>query len=99
MKCEKDDLFPLGSLAIVTRGKCAGRICAVVGKSGKLTCGSALLIADGKAISARNPKRKNPKHLKDPANRVVSEEIAQRLAQGKTLDDGWLIEAIRRRMR
>ena len=99
MSCEDDALFPLGSLAVITHGKYAGEICAVIGSSGKLSCGSALLVVNGRTIGAKKPKRKNPKHLRSLSGRIVSAKIAQRLAQGKVLDDGWLIEAIRRRTR
>ena len=96
MSCDDDALFPLGSLAVITHGKCAGEICAVIGSSGKLNYGSALLVANGRTIGAKKPKRKNPKHLRSLPGRIVSTEIVQRLARGKVLDDGWLIEAIRR---
>jgi len=99
MSCENDALFSLGSLAVITHGKCAGEICAVIGSGGKLCYGSALLVANGRTIDAKKPKRKNPKHLRSLPGRIVSAEIAQWLAQGKVLDDGWLIEAIRRRTR
>ena len=99
MSCEDDVLFPLGSLAVITRGKSAGEICAVIGSDGKLKYGNALLVANGRTISAKKPKRKNPKHLRELPVRTVSAEIAQRLAQGKILDDGWLIGAIARRVR
>lgn len=99
MSCNNDVFFPLGSLVIVTRGKCAGAVCAVIGNYDKPECGRMLLIADGRALSAKKPKRKNPKHLTKLPGSVVSVEIAQRLAQGTTLDDGWLNEAILRRMR
>lgn len=96
MSCEDGALFPLGSLAVITHGKYVGEICAVIGSSGKLNYGSMLLVANGRTIGAKKPKRKNPKHLRSLPGRIVSTEIAQRLARGRVLDDGWLIEAIGR---
>jgi ribosomal protein L14E/L6E/L27E len=85
--------FPLGGLVVVKRGHHAGTIFAVIG-----ICGGQnrdrILIADGKRISACNPKKKNPRHVM--AAGIVSSDIAERLAGGRKIDDGWLAEVISR---
>jgi hypothetical protein len=45
-------------------------------------------------ISALRPKRKNLRHV-DTTGKVAV-EVAQRLAGGKCLDDGWIAEIVRR---
>jgi hypothetical protein len=47
-----------------------------------------ILIADGKNISSRKPKRKSLRHI-EKGNDILS-EAAELLAKGKILDDGWL---------
>jgi ribosomal protein L14E/L6E/L27E len=92
MSCEDDGLFPLGALVTIKRGKHRGSVCVVVGidaKDGKI------LIANGIDISARRPKRKNPRHV-EPANEI-SAEVAKRLAREKNIDDGWLNSVLSRR--
>jgi len=89
----EENAFPLGSLVLVKRGHHAGSVFAVVG----IECHSAdgrVLIADGRHISARKPKRKNTRHIVKSG--VVSCEVAARLAGGKCIDDGWLFEIISR---
>jgi hypothetical protein len=85
--------FPLGSLVIVKRGHHAGSVFAVIGTEGEGP-GERVLIADGRRISARKPKRKNFGHV-EPAG-IVAGEIAARLAGGKFIDDGWLVFVISR---
>ena len=90
----EENAFPLGSLVIVKRGHHVGSVFSVVGilcDSG--TC-EGVLIADGKRISARKPKRKNPCHI--VGSGVVIDEMTARLAEGKCIDDGWLFEAVSR---
>ncbi|MDR0653840.1 MAG: hypothetical protein LBG12_11140 [Synergistaceae bacterium] len=53
-----------------------------------------ILIADGIWISADKPKRKNPRHV--TAVGIVSSDVAERLAGGRKIDDGWLAEVISR---
>jgi hypothetical protein len=92
MSCDDDGLFPLGRLVAVKRGKHAGSVCVVVGideKDGKI------LIADGRKISVKRPKRKSSRHVE--ATDSVSTEVASRLAGGKVLDDGWLHSILSRR--
>jgi ribosomal protein L14E/L6E/L27E len=91
ISCENDGLFPLGALVVIKRGKHVGSVCAVVGndkKSGKI------LIANGVEISAKKPKRKNIRHL--GWGNTLSPDVADRLARGKIIDDGWLKEVLRR---
>ena len=83
-------LFPVGSLVIVKRGKYAGSACVVVGRDPK---DARILIANGKDISAKHPKRKNIRHLQ--RTNCAFEEIRGRLARGEILDDGWLTDFLR----
>jgi hypothetical protein len=53
-----------------------------------------ILIADGRRIRAGRPKRKNARHVERTG--VVLGEVAQRLARGEAIDDGWLCEVIAR---
>ena len=85
MNCETDRLFPLGSLVTVKRGKYAGSVCVIVGIDKK---DGRILIADGNNISSHRPKRKSLRHIEKVSD--ISTEVAERLAKGKTLDDGWL---------
>ena len=88
----EENAFPLGSLILVKRGHHAGSVFAVIGE-----CHSeyeGVLIADGRHISARRPKRKNTRHI--VKSDVVAREVAARLAGGKCIDDGWLFEIISR---
>jgi len=92
MSCDNDRLFPVGSLAIVKRGKYAGSACVVVGIDPR---DSRILIANGRTISARHPKRKNIRHLQRTNH--VFDEARERLARGEILDDGWLADLLRTR--
>jgi hypothetical protein len=93
MSREKGAFSP-GSLVLVKRGHHAGSVFAVIGTSENSEENVRILIADGRKISARRPKRKNPLHVQ--AAGVESAEIAQRLAGGKRIDDGWLAEIVSR---
>ena len=86
--------IPPGSLVLVKRGRHAGAIFAVVGIPCDSGISGRVLIADGKHISARRPKRKNTRHI--VTSGVVACELATRLAGGKCIDDGWLFETISR---
>lgn len=92
MSCDRDRLFPVGSLAIVKRGKYAGSACVVVGTDPR---DSRILVANGGTISAKHPKRKNIRHLQ--RTHYVFDEVRGRLARGEILDDGWLAELLRAR--
>jgi len=93
MSCERTS-FPPGSLVVVKRGRHAGSVFAVVGIEERSGEDGRVLIADGRYISAARPKRKNMRHVE--ATGEFSVEIAQRLAGGKCLDDGWIAEILRR---
>jgi ribosomal protein L14E/L6E/L27E len=56
--------------------------------------GGRVLIADGRRVSAKKPKRKNLRHVE--AAGKFSAEAAERLAGGKCLDDGWIAEILHR---
>jgi hypothetical protein len=86
--------FPLGSVVLVKRGHHAGSVFVVIGVDNRGGSDDMPLIADGRHISARKPKRKNPRHIS--AVGVVSGDVAARLARGKRIDDGWLCEVISR---
>jgi hypothetical protein len=88
------DAFSPGSLVLVKRGHHAGSVFAVIGTGENSEKNVRILIADGRKISARKPKRKNPLHVR--AAGVESVEIARRVAGGKRIDDGWLAEIISR---
>ena len=91
MSREKNRIFPLGALVAIKRGKHVGSVCVVVGNAEK---DGKILIANGVEISAEKPKRKGSRHLE--AGGPLSREVADRLAGGKKIDDGWLREALRR---
>ncbi|MDR0763995.1 MAG: hypothetical protein LBE65_00170 [Synergistaceae bacterium] len=92
MSREKRD-FPPGSLVIVKRGHHAGSVFAVLGILNERNR-DRILIADGIRISAGKPKKKNPRHV--TAAGIVSFDVAERLAGGRKIDDGWLAEVIAR---
>jgi hypothetical protein len=91
----EDSAFPLGSLVLVSKGRHAGSVFAVVGTERNEGSNGPVLIADGRYISARRPKRKNPRHI--VSSGVIADEVAARAAKGKCIDDGWLAEAISHR--
>jgi hypothetical protein len=86
--------FSPGSLIFVKRGHHAGSVFAVIGTSENSEENARILIADGRKISARRPKRKNPQHVQ--ATGIESVEIARRIAEGKFIDDGWLAAIVSR---
>lgn len=90
MSCEKTG-FPLGSLVIVKRGKYSGAVCVVVGFDEN---DDKILIADGKHISVKKTKRKGLRHVQETGR--ISNEVAERVAGGKILDDGWLVSILAR---
>lgn len=92
MSCD-DGIFPLGSLVVVTRGKHAGSLFAVIGMEENAGKNGKILIADGAKISAAKPKRKNARHVQ--RTEFVLDEAVQGLARGKKPDDGWLQERLR----
>jgi ribosomal protein L14E/L6E/L27E len=90
----EDRTFLPGSLVFVKRGHHAGSVFAVIGAGENSAENDRILIADGRKISARKPKRKSPRHVETAG--IVSAELTQRLAKGKRIDDGWLAEIVSR---
>lgn len=79
--------FCTGDVVIVRRGKHAGRPFAVVGLAG-----DRILIANGAEYTAAKPKKKNVIHLQQTHYNL--EDVAGRVAGGKPLDNGWLMQQI-----
>jgi large subunit ribosomal protein L14e len=80
--------FETGDLAIVRRGRFAGKLFAVVKTEGE----SRVLIADGVNYRADRPKKKNIKHLQGTL--MSLKDVAEKAASGKPIDNGWLAERI-----
>lgn len=80
--------FRVGDIVLVRQGKYAGAQFVVVGVEG----GTRVLIADGKQYSAAKPKKKNVIHLQ--RTRKYLEDVAERVAGGKPLDNGWLVQKL-----
>lgn len=79
--------FCTGDVVIVRRGKYAGKAFIVTGRSD-----DRILIANGAEYKAARPKRKNVIHLQQTHYNL--EDVAGRVADGKTLDNGWLVQKI-----
>jgi len=80
--------FSIGNAVIVRKGKHKGMLFVVVGMEGE----DRVLIADGKHYTVERPKKKNKKHLQRTL--VNLEDVAGRVAGGKPLDNGWLVQKI-----
>ncbi len=80
--------FKVGDIVIVRRGKHTGVPFVVVGTEGE----SRILITDGANYSVNNPKKKNLRHLQRTLMNL--EDVAGRVAGGKPLDNGWLMQKI-----
>ena len=79
--------FRTGDIVIVRRGKYAGKPFAVMGASD-----DRILIADGAEYTAARPKKENVIHLQQTHYNL--EDVAGRVAGGKPLDNGWLMQKI-----
>ena len=79
--------FRTGDIVIVRRGKYAGNPFAVMGASD-----DRILIANGAEYTAARPKKKNVIHLQQTHYNL--EDVAGRVAGGKPLDNGWLMQKI-----
>lgn len=79
--------FRTGDVVIVRRGKYAGKPFAVMG-----ACDGRILIANGAEYTAARPKKKNVIHLQQTHYNL--EDVAGRVAGGKPLDNGWLMQEI-----
>lgn len=79
--------FRTGDIVIVRRGKYAGKPFAVMGASD-----DRILIANGAEYTAARTKKKNVIHLQQTHYNL--EDVAGRVAGGKPLDNGWLMQKI-----
>ena len=77
-----------GDVVFVRRGKNKGKFFVVVGIESE----TRVFIADGSKYSVGKPKKKNVKHLQRTLMNL--EDVAGRVAGGKPLDNGWLIQKI-----
>ena len=83
----QDERYRAGEIVIVRRGKYAGKPFAIVGRDD-----GRILIANGAEYKAAKPKRKNVIHLQQ--THYYLEDVAGRVAGGKPLDNGWLMQKI-----
>ncbi|MEG1601999.1 MAG: KOW domain-containing RNA-binding protein [Cloacibacillus sp.] len=79
--------FCAGDVVVVLRGKYAGKPFAVMG-----TDNERVLIANGAEFKAAKPKKKNVIHLHQTHYNL--EDVAGRVAGGKPLDNGWLMQKL-----
>ena len=77
-----------GDVVFVRRGKNNGKQFVVVGIESE----TRVFIADGRTYSVKKPKKKNVKHLQRTL--INLEDVAGRVAGGKPLDNGWLIQKV-----
>lgn len=75
-----------GDVVIVRRGKHKGSVFVVVAVEGE----ARVYVADGKHYPAARPKKKNVLHLQ--RTRISLGDVAERVAGGKPLDNGWLVQ-------
>lgn len=80
--------FKAGDLVTVRRGKHTGTPFVVIGTEGA----SRAYITDGKNYPVLRPKKKNTAHLRKTL--INLDDVAGRVAGGKPLDNGWLIQRI-----
>ena len=74
----------LGDLVKIRQGKYTGNLFVVLSTEGD----SRAVIADGSLYKCEKPKRKNVKHLQK--TQINLQNVAGRIANGKTPDNGWL---------
>jgi ribosomal protein L14E/L6E/L27E len=77
-----------GDVVFVRRGKNKGKFFVVVGIESE----TRVFIADGSCYFVGKPKKKNVKHLQRTLMNL--EDVAGRVAGGKPLDNGWLIQKV-----
>lgn len=82
----KRDALSAGDIVLVRRGKHCGTSFVVVKVEGERIA----WITDGEHYPADRPKKKNILHLQ--RMRVNLGDVAERVASGKTLDNGWLVQ-------
>lgn len=79
--------YAVGDIVLVRRGKYAGKPFAVLG-----TAEGRVLIANGSDYTAAKPKKKNVIHLQQTHYKL--EDVARYVSEGKSLDNGWLVQLI-----
>ena len=84
----QDGTLKIGDVVSVRRGKNKGKFFVVVRTESE----ARIFIADGISYSVEKPKKKNVKHLQRTLMNL--EDVAGRVAGGKPLDNGWLIQKI-----
>ena len=77
-----------GDVVFVRRGKNNGKQFVVVGIESE----TRVFIADGSSYFVEKPKKKNVKHLQRTLMNL--EDVAGRVAGGKPLDNGWLVQKV-----
>lgn len=77
-----------GDMVFVRRGKNKGKFFVVVGIESE----TRVFIADGSSYFVGKPKKKNVKHLQRTLKNL--EDVAGRVAGGKPLDNGWLVQKV-----
>lgn len=77
-----------GDVVFVRQGKNRGKFFVVVGIESE----TRVFIADGSSYSVGKPKKKNVKHLQRTLMNL--EDVAGRVAGGKPLDNGWLVQKV-----
>lgn len=82
------EVFEAGDVVTVRRGKYTGTQFVVIGTEGA----SRAYITDGKNYPVLRPKKKNTAHLRKTL--ISLDDVAGRVAGGKPLDNGWLIQRI-----
>ena len=84
----QEGVLKIGDVVLVRRGKYKGKFFVVVRTESE----ARIFIADGISYSVEKPKKKNVKHLQ---KRLMNlKDVAGRVAGGKPLDNGWLIQKI-----
>lgn len=84
----RGEAYRPGDVVLVKQGKYNHLPFAVVGCEQ-----DRVLIADGANYSAVKPKKKNVIHLQ--RTHFYLEDVAQYVAEGRLLDNGWLIQRLR----
>ena len=84
----QEGVLKTGDVVFVRQGKNKGKIFVVVGIESE----TRVFIADGSSYFVEKPKKKNVKHLQRTLMNL--EDVAGRVAGGKPLDNGWLVQKV-----
>ena len=84
----QEGVLKTGDVVFVRQGKNKGKFFVVVRTESE----ARIFIADGISYSVEKPKKKNVKHLQRTLMNL--EDVAGRVAGGKPLDNGWLIQKV-----